>query len=241
VIGESPNNYQRSLIERSLAMQAQAHQLQVKARLLTQAVMQIERSKKRLKTLNAELSHEIEVRKQIEERIRHMASHDALTGLPNRALFKDRLESARNLAVRNRQKLAVLFVDLDDFKRVNDTFGHEGGDQMLQEVSRRLLLTVRMSDTVARLGGDEFIVLLNGVSSRKSTEEVVKKILAVLGEPVTLTSGEISAHVSIGVSLFPEHGDDIDKLISLADRAMYDIKESGKNSFAFHSIGHIRR
>lgn len=238
---ESPINYQRTLIERSLAMQAQAHQLQVKARLLTQAVMQIELSKKKLKTLNAELSHEIEVRKEVEEKIRHMASHDTLTGLPNRALFKDRLESARNLALRNRQKLAILFVDLDDFKHANDTFGHDGGDQLLMEVSRRLLMTVRMSDTVARLGGDEFVVLLNGVSSRESIEEVVKKILAVLGEPIMLARGEIRAHASIGVSLFPEHGHDIDKLISLADRAMYDIKESGKNSFAFHTTRSSRR
>lgn len=227
--------FQRRLLEKSLAMRAQAYQSQIKAKLLTQAIMQIENSKKNLQSLNDTLNNEIAARKKVEEKILHMASHDNLTGLPNRALFKDRLDTARNMAVRNKERLAILFIDLDGFKAVNDTLGHKAGDLLLQEVARRLQASVRQSDTVARVGGDEFIVLLNGIDRAGDAELVAKKILAGLGQPISLAGQAAKVGASIGISVFPDHGDDTEKLISYADGAMYEIKKSGKNAYAFHT------
>lgn len=227
--------FQRRLLEKSLAMRAQAYQSQIKAKLLTQAIMQIENSKKNLQSLNDTLNNEIAARKKVEEKILHMASHDNLTGLPNRALFKDRLDTARNMAVRNKERLAILFIDLDGFKAVNDTLGHKAGDLLLQGVARRLQASVRQSDTVARVGGDEFIVLLNGIDRAGDAELVAKKILAGLGQPISLAGQAAKVGASIGISVFPDHGDDTEKLISYADGAMYEIKKSGKNAYAFHT------
>lgn len=226
--------FQRRLLEKSLAMRAEAYRSQIKAKLLTQAIMQIESSKKNLQTLNDTLASEIAARKKVEEKIRHMASHDELTGLPNRALLKDRLVTARNLAARNRRKMAILFIDLDGFKAINDTLGHKAGDQLLQEVARRLLAAVRQSDTVARMGGDEFIVLLNNLDNFNDAEPVAKKILAAFELPFALGGhfGKIGG--SIGISVFPDHSRDADKLISFADKAMYRIKKAGKNAYAYY-------
>lgn len=228
-------DFQRRLLEKSLAMRAQAYQSQIKAKLLTQAIMQIENSKKTLQTLNDTLANEIVARKQVEEKILYMASHDNLTGLPNRALFKDRLDTARNLAIRNREKLAILFIDLDGFKAINDTLGHKAGDLLLQEVARRLQAAVRQSDTVARIGGDEFIILLNGIDRAGDAEQVAKKILATFEQPILLAGQAAKVGTSIGIAIFPDHGDDTEKLISCADGAMYGIKKSGKNAYAFHA------
>jgi diguanylate cyclase (GGDEF)-like protein len=229
-------DFTRRLLEKSLAMRAQAYQSQIKAKLLTQAIMQIENSKKNLQTLNDTLAVEIAARKQVEEKILYMASHDDLTGLPNRALFKDRLDTARNMAIRNKQKLAILFIDLDGFKAVNDTQGHKAGDLLLQEVAQRLQAAVRQSDTVGRIGGDEFIILQNGVESAGDAEHVAKKILAALMQPMLLAGREAKVGASIGISIFPDHGEDTEKLISYADGAMYGIKKSGKNAYAFHVV-----
>ncbi len=227
--------YHRRLLEKSLAMRAQAYQSQVKAELLTQAIMLIENSKKNLQTLNDTLANEIVARKQIEEKVRHMACHDNLTGLPNRILFKDRLDSAQAMAVRNGKKLAILFIDLDGFKAVNDTLGHKAGDLLLQEVARRLQAVVRQSDTVGRVGGDEFLVLLNGIEHSDDAALVAEKILATLAQPILLAGESAKVGASIGISIFPDHGDDTEKLISFADGAMYGIKKSGKNAYAFYA------
>ncbi|WP_197491501.1 GGDEF domain-containing protein [Methylomonas methanica] len=229
--------FQRHLLEKSLAMRAQAYQAHTKAKLLTQAVMQIENSKKNLQTLNDTLVYEIGVRKQAEEKILHMASHDNLTGLPNRPLFKDRLETAQRLAVRNRGKLAVLFIDLDGFKAVNDNLGHKAGDIVLQEVAKRLRESVRDSDTAARMGGDEFIILLNGIECNGDAGVVAEKILAALKKPILLEGQIAKVGASIGIAIFPDHSHDSEKLISYADCAMYEIKKSGKNAYAFHTSG----
>jgi diguanylate cyclase (GGDEF)-like protein len=226
--------YHRRLLEKSLAMLAQAYQYRVKAELLTQAIMHIENSKKNLQMLNDTLANEIAARKQIEEKIRYMACHDNLTGLPNRILFKDRLDTARTLAVRNTEKLAILFIDLDGFKAVNDTLGHQAGDQLLQEVARRLQAAVRQSDTVGRVGGDEFIVLLNGIEHGGDAARVAEKILETLEQPIWLAGQSAKVGASIGISIFPDHGDDTEKLIAFADGAMYGIKKSGKNAYAFY-------
>lgn len=227
--------FQRRLLEKSLAMRSQAYQSQIKAKLLTQAVIQIEKSKKTLQSLNDKLAIEITARKQVEEKILHMASHDNLTGLPNRALFKDRLDTAKNMAVRNQEKLAILFIDLDGFKAVNDTLGHKAGDLLLQEVARHLQASVRQSDTVARLGGDEFIILLNNIGHAVAAEAVAKKILATFEQPISLEGKTTRVGASIGISIFPDHCNDTEKLIIYADAAMYEIKKSGKNAYAFHT------
>ncbi len=226
--------FKRRLLEKSLAMRAQGYQAQIKAKLLTQAIMQIENSKKNLQSLNYTLGQEIAARKKVEEKIRFMAGHDELTGLPNRALFKDRLETALNLAKRNQEKLVILFIDLDGFKAVNDTLGHKAGDLLLQEVAQSLLAAVRQSDTVARMGGDEFIILLNGVGGEANAAAVAKKILAALGRPMSLAGQPATIGASIGISIFPDHSGDSEKLIAYADGAMYGIKKSGKNAYAFH-------
>ncbi len=226
--------FKRSLVEKALAMCSQAYQAQVKAKLLTQAIMQIEGSKKSLQSLNDKLNREITVRKQVEERIRYMASHDELTGLPNRALFADRLQNAQKLAARNTQKLAVLFIDLDGFKAVNDTFGHKAGDRLLQEIAQRLQSAVRESDTVARVGGDEFIVLINAVHGDADATMVASKIIESVGLPVDLGETQAKVGCSIGISIFPDHSKETEKLIAYADAAMYDIKKSGKNAYAVY-------
>lgn len=229
------SEFQRRLLEKSLAMRAQSYQAHIKAKLLTQAVMQIENSKKTLQSLNDTLANEIAARKQVEEKIRHMASHDNLTGLPNRPLFRDRLETARNLATRNQEKLAILFIDLDGFKAVNDTLGHKAGDLLLQQVTQRLQTSVRQSDTVARIGGDEFIILLNNIDGPDAAGLVAKKILASLVQPILLADKTAKVGASIGISIFPDHSIDTEQLITYADAAMYGIKKSGKNAYAFHS------
>ncbi|MEQ1621126.1 MAG: GGDEF domain-containing protein [Methylococcales bacterium] len=231
------DEFQRRLLEKSLAMRAQAYQSQIKSKLLQQAIMQIETSKKSLQTLNETLANEIAARKQVEEKILYMANHDILTGLPNRALFKDRLSTAQNMSVRNREKLAIMFIDLDGFKAINDTLGHRIGDLLLQDVAKRLESSVRQSDTVARVGGDEFIILLNGIDSDVDAELVAKKILLAFQEPAMLEGKIAKVGCSIGVSIFPDHGNDTEKLITYADDAMYLIKKSGKNAYAFYHTG----
>jgi diguanylate cyclase (GGDEF)-like protein len=227
--------FKRRLLEKSLAMQAQAYQAQIKAKLLMQAIMQIENSKKNLQSLNDTLANEITTRKQVEKMIQYMASHDDLTGLPNRALFRDRLDMAQNMALRNKAKLAILFIDLDGFKAVNDNYGHKIGDLLLQEVAKLLQATVRQSDSVARIGGDEFIILLNGINDKEDAAVVAEKILAAFRQPIVLAGQSAKVGTSIGISIFPDHGIDNEKLITYADDAMYGIKKSGKNAYAFYA------
>lgn len=237
LITGNTSDFQRRLLEKSLAMRAQAYQAQIKSKLLTQAIMQIETSKKNLQTLNKTLAKEIAARKLVEEKISYLAGHDELTGLPNRVLFKDRLENSRFMAIRNKKKLAILFIDLDGFKEINDTFGHKAGDMLLQEVSKRILSLVRQSDTVARMGGDEFIVLLNNIECSNNVALVAGKILEIVGKPILLSGHTAKVGCSIGISIFPDHNNDIEKLINYADTAMYEVKKAGKNAYAFHRSG----
>jgi diguanylate cyclase (GGDEF)-like protein len=227
---------QRRLQERSLAMHAQSFQSQIKSKLLTQAIMQMEESKKNLKTLNNTLSTEIAERKLLEEQICYVANHDDLTGLPNRVLFRDRLETARSQAARNKKKLAILFVDLDGFKAVNDTYGHQAGDKLLQQVSVRLQATVRQSDTVARIGGDEFVVLLNNIDNIEDAEPVALKILESFKQAILVEGHSTKIGGSLGIAVYPDHSEDTEKLIAYADSAMYRIKKTGKNAYAFHQM-----
>jgi diguanylate cyclase (GGDEF)-like protein len=168
-------------------------------------------------------------RKRTEGRLQHAALHDPLTGLPNRALFHDRLQNALALARRNRGRLALLFIDLDLFKSVNDTFGHAAGDVLLQEVGRRLRTCVRESDTVARLGGDEFLVLLTGMAYPKRTVAVAGKIRACLAQPFDVGEARVTVSPSIGIAAYPEHASDHEALLRYADEAMYEAKRRGGN------------
>lgn len=177
------------------------------------------------------LFSDITEKKRGEAQLEYLAYHDSLTGLPNRALFNERLAGAIALAQRHNQSIGVLFLDLDGFKQINDTLGHCSGDILLQQVAQRLTQCVRESDVVARLGGDEFVVLLNELSSENSAEGVAQKILRCLRTPFTLASNEIEIGASIGIALFPDHGDDGETLLEKADSAMYLAKARCRNDF----------
>ena len=160
------------------------------------------------------------------EAFRHAALHDALTGLPNRVLLHDRLQQAINAARRHRHLVALLMVDLDDFKQVNDVHGHETGDLVLRQVARRLESSVRVSDTVARLGGDEFAIVLPDASSRAAAEQAAEKIGAALRPPIAVGADAVDVGGSVGVAFYPDDGEDSDALLNVADLAMYRAKRS---------------
>jgi diguanylate cyclase (GGDEF)-like protein len=163
-------------------------------------------------------------RKRMHSRLEYMAQHDQLTNLPNRTLFLDRLQTALARALRERTRLAVLYLDLDKFKQVNDIYGHTVGDHLLQEVARRLTRCVRESDTVGRMGGDEYTVLLDGIKQFEDAAIVMGKILAALSEPYELAKATLRIVPSIGVAVYPENGEDRAELIRYADNAMYQVK-----------------
>ena len=176
---------------------------------------------------------DITQRKQAEEQIRYRADHDALTGLPNRALFADRLGSALAVASRHGHRFALLAVDLDYFKAVNDRFGHLAGDALLVETAARLRACVRESDTVARLGGDEFVILLPRINKDADAAAVAERILQALGSPFHINAHVISISASIGIAIFPRDGAAEDGLLRNADVAMYEAKRAGRNCFRF--------
>jgi len=178
---------------------------------------------------------DITARKEREQRIQHLADHDALTGLLNRRLLEDRLQQSITLARRNDALVAVMLIDLDGFKAVNDQFGHLMGDYALRTVARRLRECVRESDTVARLGGDEFVVLLSGQRVPEDSSLVAEKILSALTEPVAAGGRHFEIGASIGISIYPRDGTTPEALLKHADAAMYRVKEAGKNRFQFYS------
>src|SRR5450830_680637 len=175
--------------------------------------------------------------KLAEERIQRVAHHDSLTGLPNRLLFNDRLNQAISLAKRDSRQFALLYLDLDKFKPVNDALGHTAGDELLQGVATRIRDQVRESDTVARVGGDEFTVILPDIARREEAETVAKKIIAAFATPFQLGSQKQSVNIgtSIGIALYPADGRDADALVKAADAAMYSAKQAG-SSFRFCAV-----
>ncbi|GGY78765.1 sensor domain-containing protein [Marinobacter zhanjiangensis] len=182
------------------------------------------------------LEHEAD-RKRAEERVRYLATHDSLTGLPNRAMFGELLDQAVVTARRYGNKPVVMFIDLDRFKLVNDSLGHAAGDQLLQEMARRLKAVLRESDILARLGGDEFVVLLHDVSEAKDATIVARKLLDAAVELVSLMGQDCRVTASIGISVYPDHGDNQQTLMKNADTAMYLSKEKGKNTYEFYVPG----
>jgi diguanylate cyclase (GGDEF)-like protein/PAS domain S-box-containing protein len=194
-----------------------------------------------LTSTSGEITHFVATGRDISERmqsqvqLQHMAHHDALTNLPNRALFLDRLKQALARARWHKRLVAVLFIDIDRFKNINDTLGHEIGDTLLQELSSRLLTCLRDGDTAARFGGDEFVVLLNDIAAATDVSAIAQNILDLLRPP--FRSGDTALHVtaSIGISLFPADGEDAGRLLRHADIAMYRAKDRGRNNYQFYS------
>ena len=188
---------------------------------------------------------DISDRKHMEDELVRMAGHDALTGLPNRVLLQDRLGKALARARRQEQQVAVMYLDLDRFKHVNDSQGHAAGDALLAEAGQRLLAAVRETDTVARLGGDEFVVVLEGIDDTRAVTARAQGILRSLAAPIIYKDRELYTGASIGIALYPKDGTDTDSLIKHADSAMYQAKEAGRNNVQFYTpelnAEHVRR
>ena len=176
---------------------------------------------------------DISEQKANEEKIRHLAHHDALTGLPNRLFLTIASEQALASAARESRRAALVFLDMDRFKLINDTLGHLVGDEFLIEVGRRLKSCVRESDIVARLGGDEFVVMLTRIATQNDAAHVADKILAALNAPFTIGSHTLHSSPSLGIALYPDDGNDLDTLMKNADTAMYFAKEKGRNNAQF--------
>jgi diguanylate cyclase (GGDEF)-like protein/PAS domain S-box-containing protein len=174
-------------------------------------------------------------RMQYEDKIKHLAYHDTLTKLPNRRLFNDRLLLELAHARRSNRTLAIMFLDLDNFKHINDTLGHDVGDKVLQLAAERIQATLRETDTVARMGGDEFILLLSRLESREDTLRVAKKIIHSLKQPIEIDGHYLTISTSIGISLYPQDGETDSSLIAKADCAMYMVKKQGRDNFALCS------
>lgn len=200
-----------------------------------QLELRVEKRTQELLDANGMLIHEVEERKRAEEQVRYIATHDWLTDLPNRMLFHDRLNQLISQAQRRKEIVSVIFLDLDQFKNVNDTLGHRIGDMLLCAVAERLKDCLRNEDTVARLGGDEFVVCLPGQEGSETTFAIAKKIFDALREPFDIDEFRLHVMCSIGISMYPNDGADADTLMSNADTAMYHAKQSGRAEIKFYS------
>ncbi len=176
---------------------------------------------------------EIEEREKIAAELDFLANHDALTGLPSLRLCKDRLDQSLAEARRNRQTSAVMFLDLDGFKGINDEHGHEFGDLLLKATADRIKAEIRETDTVARIGGDEFVIILSSLPEVSIVDRIAASLIEQISNPVNIENTEVAVSASIGISLYPENGTTAEELIRSADKAMYQIKRQGKNDFGF--------
>ena len=178
-------------------------------------------------------SREIEERKAFQEKLKKMAFHDELTGLPNRRLFQDRMEQTLKESKRNHQKCALLYLDIDKFKWVNDQLGHATGDELLRQFGNRVNACLRESDTLARQGGDEFTILLPHIENEENARKCAERIIECLQDAWTVSDHTFKTTSSIGIALYPENGKSMDELMTNADRALYEAKESGRNTYQF--------
>jgi diguanylate cyclase (GGDEF)-like protein len=179
------------------------------------------------------VSRDITERKKAEEQIQYLATHDLLTDLPSLRFAKDRLSLALNMARRYKKAVAVMFIDLDGFKDVNDTLGHDAGDYVLQQVAQRMLSCVRETDTVTRIGGDEFLIIATEINTPDNAAQIAEKVIHLASKPVIFKGQQVVVGASIGIALFPDDGKDMEQLIKKADEAMYRIKKAGKSGFCF--------
>ena len=179
------------------------------------------------------VTRDITERKKAEEQIQYLATHDLLTDLPSLRFAKDRLSVALNMARRYKKAVAVMFIDLDGFKDVNDTLGHDTGDYVLQQVAKRLLSCVRETDTVTRIGGDEFLIIATEINAPENVAQIAEKVIHLVSQPIIFNGRQSVVTASIGIALFPDDGQDMDQLIKKADEAMYSVKKAGKNGFRF--------
>ena len=173
--------------------------------------------------------------KRSQEELEYVATHDFLTNLPNRVLFHDRLQQAVARTLRSRSTGALFFLDLDRFKNVNDNLGHHVGDDLLKQVSARLLKVCRASDTLARLGGDEFTLIVEGLKDTSGLAVIADKIIQAFSDPFSLDGYTLEISVSVGISVFPKDSEDVHELIKHADTAMYSAKETGRNTYCFYT------
>ena len=202
---------------------------------LKRSEMEINNLNNELQKTNAELIQEIGKCKKKEIQLRHQAYHDSLTGLPNRILLFDRIKQAFAFEERHKSLLALILLDLDDFKVINDTMGHSAGDTLLKEVAQRLRKCIRQYDTVGRIGGDEFVIAVNDIQNIHDIIKFAEKVKGIFREPFDIHGHPTHITASLGVSLYPINATDIETLLQMADVAMYVAKKSGKNSFRFFS------
>ena len=222
------NHLSREVEQRRSAQQAlEQHKVQLE--------VAVDRRTRQLTRTNRKLEKEIATRLQAEKNLKHLAHHDTLTGLPNRLLLDARLDHAIARAKRNGSRLAVLFLDLDNFKHINDSLGHVAGDTLLQQVTGRLLEATREEDTLARLGGDEFVILVEEIKETSDMIFLSQKLLDRINERFEIHGKPIFVGCSIGISLFPEDGERPEELLRNADAAMYRTKDEGRNSYNFYT------
>jgi diguanylate cyclase (GGDEF)-like protein len=177
---------------------------------------------------------DITARRNMEEQIRRMAHFDSLTNLPNRILLMDRLEQALAISQRNHSKTSVIFMDLDHFKKINDSLGHHVGDMLLQQVAERIRGALREVDTVSRLGGDEFVMVLPELRHTEDATTIADKLLRALDEDFFISGEKLRISTSLGISIYPDHASDAGTLIRIADKAMYHAKQAGRNTYRFY-------
>jgi diguanylate cyclase (GGDEF)-like protein len=215
------------LLELTTQHKGEASRARALAETFARMVVQLEAREFRLECVIEDL---LQVKSELE-----LANHDPLTGLPNRIIFRDRLRHGLAQAQRSGRKLAVLFLDLDRFKWVNDNLGHEAGDELLCQVCARLRLSVRETDTLARIGGDEFTCVLPEMDNTDTATDIAERFLSSLTAPFTLAAGEAQIGTSIGIALYPIHHEEPDTLLKYADQAMYQAKHGGRNRFVLYS------
>ncbi|MFO8035058.1 MAG: PAS domain S-box protein [Anaerolineales bacterium] len=178
---------------------------------------------------------DITKQKSLEKEIKHMATHDALTGLPNRRLFNERIGLEIAHAERNQERVGVMFIDLDNFKEINDTYGHSTGDVLLKKIGSRLVNVLRKSDTVARMGGDEFLLITPEMETFEDAYTTAERVLKAMQDPFTCNGNQVKISFSIGIAIYPDHGEDVDTLTKHADSAMYQAKEQGGSTYQMHA------
>ncbi len=209
------------------------HKVRERTQELEEAALQNMQINRELRASQSELLLTVDALRRKDEDLRHLAFHDALTGLPNRALLLDRIEQSIEVAARQGEKRGLMFIDLDRFKSINDTIGHDAGDALLKELAQRLKATLRKADTVARIGGDEFVVLLADAAAAENYATVAQKLIDIVCQPMDFGGTTLQVGASVGIACFPQDGNTAFELMKRADMAMYEVKTSGRGGFSF--------